>query len=155
MHVRAPREQGYKPYRSVVQSYEGEEGDRSNPSPPGGPKGTLNDSSLDIILGVILSHLGGHRGLSEALLEPSWAILDAPMGRRAPRPGPGEGVGQAGCARVISDVLPLPPIPYHGVALLYIRTVAWSPYHCVDRLSIRTVGCRTGQWTREGTRCME
>ena len=42
---------------------------------------------------AILSHLGGHRGLSEALLEPSWAILDAPMGRGAPRSDPGEGVG--------------------------------------------------------------
>ena len=26
----------------------------------------------------------------------------------------GEEGGQARCARVISDVLPLPPIPYHG-----------------------------------------
>ena len=42
---------------------------------------------------AILKHLGGHLGLSEALLEPSWAILDAPTRRRAPRPGPGEGVG--------------------------------------------------------------
>ena len=42
---------------------------------------------------AILSHLGGHLGLSEALLEPSWAILDVPTTREAPRPGPGEGVG--------------------------------------------------------------
>ena len=56
----------HKPYSSVVQSYEGEEGDRSNPSPPGGRKGALNDSILDVILGVILSHLGGHL---EAILE--------------------------------------------------------------------------------------
>ena len=41
----------------------------------------------------ILSPLGGHRGLSEALLEPSWTILDAPMGRGVPRSDPGEGVG--------------------------------------------------------------
>ena len=27
------------------------------------------------------------------VFEPSWAILDAPTRRRAPRPGPGEGVG--------------------------------------------------------------
>ena len=33
------------------------------------------------------------------------------------------GRGQARCARVISDVLPLPPIPYHGVDLLFIRTL--------------------------------
>ena len=42
---------------------------------------------------AILSHLGAHLGLSEALLEPSWAILDAPTRRDRPRPGPGEGVG--------------------------------------------------------------
>ena len=42
---------------------------------------------------AILSHLGAHLGLSEALLEPSWAILDALTARGAPRPGPGEGVG--------------------------------------------------------------
>ena len=41
---------------------------------------------------AILSDLGGHLGLSEALLEPSWAILDALPTRGAPRPGPGEGV---------------------------------------------------------------
>ena len=42
---------------------------------------------------AILSHLGGYLGLSEALLEPSWAILDVPTTRETPRPGPGEGVG--------------------------------------------------------------
>ena len=42
---------------------------------------------------AILSHLGGYLGLSEALLEPSWAILDAPTRRGPSRPGPGEGVG--------------------------------------------------------------
>ena len=41
---------------------------------------------------AILSRLGGHLGLSEALLEPRWAILDAPARRGPPRPGPGEGV---------------------------------------------------------------
>ena len=41
---------------------------------------------------TVLSHLGGHLGASEALLEPSWAILDALATRGAPRPGPGEGV---------------------------------------------------------------
>ena len=41
----------------------------------------------------MLGHLGGHLGLSEALLEPSWAILDAAMGRGPPLPDPGEGVG--------------------------------------------------------------
>ena len=41
---------------------------------------------------AILSHLGGHLGLSEALVEPSWAILDAPTPREPPCPGPGEGV---------------------------------------------------------------
>ena len=38
----------------------------------------------------------------------------------------GEGGRQARCARVISDILPLPPIPYH----------------CVDPLSIRIGWCR-------------
>ena len=42
---------------------------------------------------AILSDLGGHLGLSEALWEPSWAILDALTPRDRPRPGPGEGVG--------------------------------------------------------------
>ena len=42
---------------------------------------------------AILRHLGGHLGASEALLEPSWAILDALTPRGPPRPGPGEGVG--------------------------------------------------------------
>ena len=42
---------------------------------------------------AILSHLGAHLGLSDALLEPSWAILDALTARDRPRPGPGEGVG--------------------------------------------------------------
>ena len=41
----------------------------------------------------MLGHLGGHLELSEALLEPSWAILDAATPRGAPRPDPGEGVG--------------------------------------------------------------
>ena len=41
---------------------------------------------------AILSDLGGHLGLSEALLEPSWAILGAPTTRGTPRPGPWEGV---------------------------------------------------------------
>ena len=41
---------------------------------------------------AILSHLGGHLGLSEALLEPSWAILEALTARDRPRPRPGEGV---------------------------------------------------------------
>ena len=40
----------------------------------------------------ISSDLGGHLGLSGALLEPSWAILDALTPRGPPRPGPGEGV---------------------------------------------------------------
>ena len=42
---------------------------------------------------AILSDLGGHLELSEALLQPSWANKDAPTTRGAPRPGPGEGVG--------------------------------------------------------------
>ena len=42
---------------------------------------------------TVLSHLGGHLGASEALLEPSWAILGAPTPRDRPPPGPGEGVG--------------------------------------------------------------
>ena len=42
---------------------------------------------------AVLSHLGGYLGASEALLEPSWAILDALTPRGPPRPGPGEGVG--------------------------------------------------------------
>ena len=40
---------------------------------------------------AILGHLGGHLGFSEALLGPSWAILDAAMGRAPPRPNPGRG----------------------------------------------------------------
>ena len=40
-----------------------------------------------------MRHLGGHLGLPESLLEPSWAILDALTARDRPRPGPGEGVG--------------------------------------------------------------
>ena len=42
---------------------------------------------------AILSDLEGHLGLSEALLEPSWAILGALTPRGPRRPGPGEGVG--------------------------------------------------------------
>ena len=42
---------------------------------------------------TVLSHLGGHLGASEALFEPSRAILHAPTRRGPPRPGPGEGVG--------------------------------------------------------------
>ena len=42
---------------------------------------------------AILSDLGGHLELSEALLEPSWAILGALATRGPRRPGPGEGVG--------------------------------------------------------------
>ena len=38
---------------------------------------------------AILSDLGGHLGLSEALLEQSWAILGALTARDRPRPGPG------------------------------------------------------------------
>ena len=40
-----------------------------------------------------MSDLGGNLGLSEALLEPSWAILDALTPRERPPPAPGEGVG--------------------------------------------------------------
>ena len=39
-----------------------------------------------------MRHLGGHLGLSEALLEPSWAILDVPTRRETPRPGQWGGV---------------------------------------------------------------
>ena len=42
---------------------------------------------------TVLSHLGGHLGASEALLEPSWAKTDSLTPRGPPRPGPGEGVG--------------------------------------------------------------
>ena len=42
---------------------------------------------------AILSRLEGHLGLSEALLEPSWAILDAPTTRRPPVQVQGEGGG--------------------------------------------------------------
>ena len=45
---------------------------------------------------AIMSHLGGHLGLSDALLEPSWAILDAPTPRGTPFvqvQGRGYGVG--------------------------------------------------------------
>ena len=38
---------------------------------------------------VLLRPLGCHLGLSEALLEPSWAILDAPTSRETFPPGPG------------------------------------------------------------------
>ena len=44
---------------------------------------------------AILSDLGGHLGLSEALLEQSWTILGDRTPRDRPRPVPGEGVG--GC----------------------------------------------------------
>ena len=66
---------------------------------------------------AILSHLGGHFGLCEALLEPSWAILDAPTRRRAPRPGPGEGVGggvKLASSSESSMACPFPPaLPQH------------------------------------------
>ena len=42
---------------------------------------------------AILSHLGGHLGLSEASLAQSWAILDALTTLGAVHPGPGEVVG--------------------------------------------------------------
>ena len=42
---------------------------------------------------AILVHLGGNLGAVEALLGPSWAILEAPTPRGTLRPGPGEGVG--------------------------------------------------------------
>ena len=42
---------------------------------------------------AILSDIGGRLGLSEALLETSWAILDDLTRRGPSRPGPGEGVG--------------------------------------------------------------
>ena len=41
---------------------------------------------------AVWSHLEGHLVRSEAFLEPSWAILDAPTARGTARPGPGEGV---------------------------------------------------------------
>ena len=40
---------------------------------------------------AILGHLGGHLALSEALLEPSWAILDALTPRGGARPDAGRG----------------------------------------------------------------
>ena len=42
---------------------------------------------------AIVSDLRSHLERSEALLEPSWAILGAPTTRDRPPPGPGEGVG--------------------------------------------------------------
>ena len=42
---------------------------------------------------AILSHIGGYLGLSEALLEASWAKKYPLTARDRPRPGPGEGVG--------------------------------------------------------------
>ena len=73
--------------------------------PPWGPKGQLEPSWGDLEgswrrvenylepCWTILRDLGGHLGLSGALLEPSWAILGALPPREWPRPGPGEGVG--------------------------------------------------------------
>ena len=52
-----------------------------------GPLGHLDASQ------AILRHIGGHIGLPEALLDPSWAILGAPTTREPPCPCPGEGVG--------------------------------------------------------------
>eukprot|EP00959_Pyramimonas_sp_CCMP1952_P440289 9218062-Pyramimonas_sp.AAC.2 len=45
---------------------------------------------------ALLSHRGGHFGLPEALLEPSWAILSALMPRAPPfrAQGGGHGEGQ-------------------------------------------------------------
>ena len=40
----------------------------------------------------VLSDLGGHLRLSEAILEPSWATLDAPVPRDRARPEGGGGV---------------------------------------------------------------
>ena len=50
---------------------------------------------------AILRDLGGHLGLSGALLEPPWAILGARTARDRPRPGPGEGSpkGERGVGR--------------------------------------------------------
>ena len=45
---------------------------------------------------AILSDLGGHLGLSEALLEPSWAILGALTARGPPVQVQGEGVREGG-----------------------------------------------------------
>ena len=66
---------------------------------------------------AILSHLGAHLGLSEALLEPSWAKKYRPTPRETPRPGPGEGVG--GGVKLASSsetcmACPFPPaLPQH------------------------------------------
>ena len=60
----------------------------------------------------------GHLGLSEALLEPSWAILDDPMGRGHPPPGPGDGFRRGrGKDRRIN-------------ALNHARPEGWRDYPC-------------------------
>ena len=70
----------------------------------------------------ILNHLGGHPGLSEALLEPYWAKKDPLTPRETPRPVPGEGVREKG--------KPLPEGEEGGVnALNHARPEGWWDYH--------------------------
>ena len=64
-----------------------------------------------------MSHLGGHLGLSEALLEPSWPKKYPLTPREPPRPGPGEGVGggvKLASSSESSMACPFPPaLPQH------------------------------------------
>ena len=84
-----------------------------------------------------MSHLGARLGLSEALLEPSWAILDAPARRGTPRPGPGEGVG--------GGVNPSPKGKKgvgRGNSLLQLRPEGWwdirrEPCFCFEKAMLK------------------
>jgi hypothetical protein len=79
-----------------------------------------------------LSNLGAHIGLPEALLEPSWAILDAPTTSETSRPGPVEGVGGGvnpspkGKKGGWKRKLPKPPTPRGLVGLRGAQVVTTS-----------------------------
>eukprot|EP00959_Pyramimonas_sp_CCMP1952_P393667 8248883-Pyramimonas_sp.AAC.1 len=65
---------------------------------------------FDALLGVTLCHLGGHLGLHEDRLKPSWTDLD-PRTPRAPLPDPKEVAGgvvkmRMGASQAVSPTCP-------------------------------------------------
>ena len=106
---------------------------------------------------AILGHLGGHLALSEALLEPSGAILDA-ANRRGPPPRPrggGRGRGQ--------DSLParkpsrsLPPAPQHicstRASACSAAVFGWAATGNQNRPHVRDAGARCATRARRA-RC--
>ena len=105
-----------------------------------------------------MSDLGGHLGLSGALLEPSWAILGAPTPREPPRPGPGEGVGggvktpSPPASRLAHSHPPSQHISSTRASACSAVAFGWTATGNQQRPHVRDAGARCATRARRATR---